>query len=80
MTIADLIANRLTNGLFHPGDGGDQAPMTVRLPMFRTVGAPPELVKQVDLTTQLIAEAIVYLIEHDGGCDIVPRTPPQEAS
>lgn len=72
--IAELIADKLVNGLFHPGDpANEQEPMTLRLPMFRTVAAPPELVRQVDLTVKLMAEAIVYAIENDGQCDIVPR-------
>lgn len=74
MTIAELIADRLAKGLFHPGDPEtEQAPMTIRLPMFRTVAAPPEVTRQVDLTVKLIAEAIVHLIETDGQSDIVPR-------
>lgn len=73
MNIAERIADKLAHGLFHPGDPAtDQGPMTLRLPMFRTVGAPPELTKQVDLTTKLMAEAIVYEIETDH--DIVPRS------
>lgn len=72
--MADLIADKLANGLFHPGKPEtDQEPMTLRLPMFKTVGAPPELRRQVDLTVKLMAEAIVHLIKTDGQCNIVPR-------
>ena len=73
MILSELIATKLSTGLEHPGDGKDQAPMTIRLPMFRTVGSNPALTKQVDLTVKLISEAIVYLIETEGNCDIVPR-------
>lgn len=81
--IAALIADKLTNGLQHPGDvATEQLPMVIRLPMFRTVGAPPEVGQQVDLTVKLIAEAIVHLIKTDAQCDIVPRQaegePPQQ--
>jgi hypothetical protein len=77
--ISDLIADRLVNGLYHPGNPEEeQQPATLRLPFFRGVGAPPEMVRQVDETVKLMAEAIVYLIENDGQCDIVPRNQLQE--
>lgn len=73
--ISGLIAKSLAEGLYHPGNGADQAPMTLRLPMFRTVGMPPEVNRQVELTVQLIAESIVYAIgdKDKGNCDIIPR-------
>lgn len=68
-----LIAERLAGGLYHPGNGDDQAPMNLVLPMFRTTGMPHPVSDQVKLTTTLIIESIFYLIEHEGQCDIVPR-------
>lgn len=74
MTISELIADKLANGLYHPGDmENGQAPMTLRLPMFRTVGMAPEVNQQVEMTVKLIAESIVHLIETEGECEIVPR-------
>jgi len=53
MTIAELIADKLATGLFHPGDPENRAGADdYRLPMFRTVGAPPEVNRQVDLTVK----------------------------
>lgn len=72
--LAATIADRLANGLYHPGDPEtEQEPMMMRLPMFRTIAAAPEMRKQVDLTVTLIAESIVYLIEKEGDFDLVPR-------
>lgn len=72
--ISQLIADKLANGLYHPGNiQNDQAPMTIRLPMFRTIGMAPEVYQQVELTVRLIAEGIVHAIHTDGKCDIVPR-------
>lgn len=73
MMISELIAQKFVEGLYHPGDGEHQAPLTIRLPMFRTSGMPEPMVQQVTLTTKLISEAIVYLIEHEGNSDIVPK-------
>jgi hypothetical protein len=70
--LAELIADKLATGLFHPGSG-DQAPMTIGLPMFRTVGMAPEVRRQVQLSVNLMAEAILYLIETEGQSDITPR-------
>jgi hypothetical protein len=75
--VCAIIANKLTTGLYHPGDPAkEQLPTTLRLPFFRGVGAPPEMVRQVNETVMMMAEAIVYLIETDGQCDLVPRNQP----
>jgi hypothetical protein len=72
-TIAELISGKLVAGLVHPGD--DKRPaMTVALPVFRTTGLPEEVVKQVNVTVQMIGEAIVHLIETEGESVIVKRT------
>lgn len=72
--IAALIADRLVNGITHPGSvEEDQPPMLMRLPMFRTVGVAPEVHQQVDMTVKLIAEAIVHLIHTDGHIDFVAK-------
>lgn len=74
MTVAELIAERLATGLVHPGDGTPSQPqMTIALPAFRSAGMPTELKKQVDLTTKLIGEAIVHLIETEGDHVLVQR-------
>lgn len=74
MIISELIAKKLAEGLYHPGDmQNGQAPTTIRLPMFRTVGMAPQVCQQVNQSTLFIAEAIVHLIETEGQCDIVPR-------
>ena len=75
MTISELIANGLSMGLHHPGDD-DNEPRTLLLPWFRNqVGMHPEVLKQQEklsgLSSKLIAEAIVALIETDH--DIVPK-------
>lgn len=75
MSIAELISQGLTDGLNHPGNpAADQPPTTIRLPLFRLAGQPPEITEQVENTVTLIGEAIVYLIEGKGDSVIVPRT------
>lgn len=70
--IAKLIAQRLREGMVHPGrDGGPPTPLALAL--FSTAGAPPEMVELVTSTTELLGEAIVALIETEGRCEIVDR-------
>jgi hypothetical protein len=68
--IADLISNGLRTGLIHPGRDGSP-PTPVLLPMFRTTGMPPELAELADETANLLAEAIVALIEE--GSEIIDK-------
>lgn len=73
-TIAELISKGLAGGLLHPGyPETQQQPVTIRLPLFRTAGMPPEVYQQVENTVQMIGEAIVHLIETDGGSVIIDR-------
>lgn len=73
--IAELIADRMANGLIHPGDPANgQASMEIKLPLFRMPGQPEEMYKNIQITVRLIAESIVYLIETEGNSDIIPRT------
>lgn len=79
--IASLIARRLSAGLPHPGDpANNQSPNIIRLPGFNTTGMSPEQADEFigKLALQL-GEAIVNLIETDGGSDIVAREPLAEA-
>jgi len=64
---ADLIAKQLVAGLAHPGNPTDDTPKAVlNLPMFKTVGMPPPMKANVEATTLLVSEAIVYLLEDQG--------------
>lgn len=74
MTIAELISEALAEGLEHPGDpGSDQLPATIRLPLFRLAGQPPEMYEQIQGTVKLIGESIVHLIETKGESVIIAR-------
>lgn len=75
MTIAELISDRLSNGLLHPGyPDTEQQAVTIRLPLFKLAGMPPEVYQQVTETVKMLGEAIVHTIETDGQSVIVPRT------
>lgn len=69
--LAALIAQRLRDGLMHPGDGRN--PVLLSLPVFRTNNQPPEVARHVATTTTMIAEAVIALIEGEGGCVIVDK-------
>ena len=79
--VVDLIAERLPTGLVHPGDENTPAKV-LALPGFANRGIPPEMAKQFadeaglppNDAPKVWAEAIVHLIESDGGCVIVPRS------
>jgi hypothetical protein len=66
-SVVDLIYQGLINGLPHPGnpDDGSQ-PHAIILPVFNTVGQPPEIVEQTEGMTRSLAEAIVFLIKEKG--------------
>lgn len=72
MSIAELISQGLAEGLDHPGQDG-AGPITIRLPLFRMAGQPPEITQQVENTVTMIGEAIVHLIETKGDSVIVNR-------
>lgn len=76
MTIAELIALRLKEGLTHPGKPEADVPARpVVLAAFKApVGAPQEMNDLMAETAKLIAEAIVHLIETEGESEIVPKT------
>jgi len=64
---ADLIAKTLADGLPHPGNPDNDTPKAIlALPMFKTAGMPAPMKANVEATTQLISEAIVYLLEDQG--------------
>lgn len=66
-SLADLIAEGLVNGLPHPGNPEDGSqPHAIVLPVFNTVGQPPEIVEQVAGMARSLAEAIVFLIKEKG--------------
>jgi len=73
--IADLIANKLTNGLPHPGniEAGEE-PVTIRLPLFKMASMPAEMYQQVEHTVKMLGEAIVHVIETDGDSEIVKKS------
>lgn len=74
MTIAELISDRLANGLQHPGYPDTEQPATtIRLPLFRTAGMPNEFLEQINETVKMIGEAIVHTIETEGESVIIPR-------
>ena len=73
-TMAELISDRLANGLQHPGYPDTEQPSTViRLPLFRTAGMPNEVLEQVNETVKMIGEAIIYTIETEGESEIIRR-------
>lgn len=79
--IVDLIAERLPTGLVHPGDENTK-PKVLALPGFAGRGIPPEMARHFadeaglppNDAPKVWAEALVHLIESDGGCVIVPKT------
>lgn len=77
----DLIASRLPTGLPHPGDPTQNTPpKLLPLPGLKSSGIPPEMAEhfaaQAGFPTadapKLIAEAILNLLETDGGFTIIP--------
>ena len=66
-SLVDLICQGLITGLPHPGnpDDGSQ-PHAIILPVFNTVGQPPEIVEQTAGMAKSLAEAIVFLIQEKG--------------
>lgn len=66
-SVVDLISQGLISGLPHPGnpDDGSQ-PHAIILPVFNTVGQPPEIVEQTAGMAKSLAEAIVFLIQQKG--------------
>ena len=77
--IAALIAEKLPD-LTHPGDGSGAISLPVST--FRMAGIPPQMAEQFARDAgypsanipQLIAEALVHLIETDGDSEIVRRS------
>jgi hypothetical protein len=77
-----LIAERLPNGLVHPGDGDKQPAKPIPMPWLGNLGLPPgqseQFSREAGMPTndapKVLAEAIVHLLETDGGFAIVPRT------
>ena len=66
-SLADLISQALVTGLPHPGNPEDGSqPHAIVLPVFNTVGQPPEIVEQTAGMARSLAEAIVFLIKENG--------------
>jgi len=66
-SLVDLISEALIAGLPHPGDpASGSEPHAIILPVFNTVGQPPEIVEQTAGMARSLAESIVFLIEHKG--------------
>lgn len=74
-TIAALITDALVSGrLVHPGDPArDIPPRPIVLPIFRTDGLPKENADLVSATAKFLGEAIVHLIETEGGVGMAPH-------
>lgn len=74
--IVELIAAKLKSGdLVHPGDPDKDIPPTpIALPFKSVPGMPEEMTQLMDRSAQLLAEAVVSIIETDGDSEIVPRT------
>ena len=71
-SVADLITRGLREGLTHPGrDGGQGVP--ILLSQFRTAGMPKEMAELADETAVLLGEAIVHLIETQGGVEMIAK-------
>jgi hypothetical protein len=66
-SVVDLIYQGLLSGLPHPGnpDDGSQ-PHAIILPVFNTVGQPPEIVEKTEGMAKSLAEAIAFLIQEKG--------------
>lgn len=79
--IAALIARRLPEGLPWPGDPANhQQPESLKLPGFNTTGMSPAQAEEfVGKLAQQFGEAVVNLIETDGGARIVASQPLGEA-
>lgn len=68
---AQLISDRIANGLIHPGDGDKQPPKLIPLPGLSNLGITPEqaehFAKQAGLPANdaplLIGQAVVHLLE-----------------
>jgi len=72
VTIAELIAQKLAEGLPHPGNPAvGEEPCTIRLPLFKMPGMPAEMAQQVEETVKMLGEAIVYTIESAGHSTII---------
>lgn len=78
-----LIAERLPAGLVHPGDPDTNQPAKlIPLPGLSNLGIPPAMAEHfareaghpANDAPLLIAEAIVSLLETDGGLELVDRT------
>lgn len=66
-SLVDLISQSLVAGLPHPGNPEDGSqPHAIVLPVFNTVGQPPEIVEQITGMAKSLAESIVFLIEESG--------------
>lgn len=70
--IAELIADKLTRGLPHPGnkEAGEE-PVTILLPLFKMSSMPAEMYQQVEATVKMMSEAIVHVIETEGESEII---------
>jgi hypothetical protein len=71
--LTELIANALATGITHPGDPTNGVrPHMIQLPMFKTVGLPPQMAAAVKEAAREIAQAILALITTNH--QITPKT------
>jgi hypothetical protein len=72
--VAALITEALvSNRLVHPGDPSKGVqPRPIVLPIFRPDGQPKEVADLMSATAKFLGEAIVALIETEGGMSMVP--------
>lgn len=72
--MVDLIADKLRNGIVHPGDASrDVAPTPIALPFGRVAGRPKEMDDLLDKTATLLAEAVVHTVVTEGDVELVAR-------
>jgi hypothetical protein len=72
--IANLVAEKMRNGLVHPGNRDEGKPATpLALPFGQVAGRPKEHQDLINGSVQMMAEAIVHTIETDGNVEFVDR-------
>lgn len=73
-TVVDLLAERLPNGLVHPGNNGDQPAKPIPLPGLSSAGIPQGMAEQfakdaglpASDAARVVAEAILHLLTSEG--------------
>jgi hypothetical protein len=73
-TVVAAIADGFLNGFPHPGGTATEQPAHLIDIRFRTKGMPPHFQEQARAVATAQAEGIVYLIENQLDCTIIPNT------